>query len=222
MQGIPIACAIPHPLFPQFQHHHHHHLQMGVPGGGSDNNMTPQYIGVRPPIMHPFHLVLEQYPEVALHGLQLAFLTGEDLKPFCSGSLDDVVELTIAVGQSLSANGSLQQLKRNNSASSSGASSSTCKPQGMTSMTLKTTNMHGVSHTLCEWMREFRGSIRYQEALKSAIESDPDQLARDKLGVCISNHIDFGLQSAGNKSNSHSLISLSVFADIILICDLNI
>ncbi len=85
-------------------------------------------------------------------------------------------------------------------------------------MTLKTTNMHGVSHTLCEWMREFRGSIRYQEALKSAIESDPDQLARDKFGVCISNHIDFGLQSAGNKSNSHSLISLSVFADIFLIC----
>jgi len=83
-------------------------------------------------------------------------------------------------------------------------------------MTLKTTNMHGVSHTLCEWMREFRGSIRYQEALKSAIESDPDQLARDKLGVCISNHIDFGLQSAGNKSNSHSLISLSVFAHTFL------
>ncbi len=103
---------------------------MGVPGGGSDNNMAPQCIGVRPPAMHPFHLVLDQYPEVVLRGLQSAFLTGEDLKPFCSGSLGDVVELTIAVGQSLSANGSLQKLKRNNSASSSGASSSTCKPQG--------------------------------------------------------------------------------------------
>ncbi|CAK9869733.1 unnamed protein product [Sphagnum jensenii] len=227
MQGIPIPCAIPHPLFPQFQHHHHHHLQMGVPGGGSDNNMTPQYIGVRPPIMHPFHLVLDQYPEVALHGLQSAFLTGEDLKLFCSGSLDDVVELTIAVGQSLSAKGSLQQLKRNNSASSSGASSSTCKPQGMTSMTLKTTNMHGVSHTLCEWMREFRGSIRYQEALKSAIESDPDQLARDKLGVCISNHIDFGLQSAGwattsrNVPLSNSKVPPSLFRTIVVVNDGN-
>jgi hypothetical protein len=87
-------------------------------------------------------------------------------------------------------------------------------------MTLKTTNTHGVAHTLCEWMWEYRGSIQHLEALNSARESDPDQLARDKLGVCISNHIDFGLQSAGNKSNSHSLISLSVFADIFLICAL--
>ena len=64
------------------------------------------------------------------------------------------------------------------------------------------TAKQGYAQTLSGWMKDFPGSSEHNAALEKAIQSGPEDLARQKQDIWISDHIDFGLKHAGKTSFS--------------------
>ncbi|BBN09990.1 hypothetical protein MPTK1_5g00070 [Marchantia polymorpha subsp. ruderalis] len=167
----------------------------------------------RPP--SEYHRYLCQFSEMKLKAMQDAFLAGHDLLPFLEGKsfsythptpanyeefYNSTVPLTTAVSWSLAApealhfgkvKNTIRTSTENSTVSESWESARRPPPGPLDSV------IQGEFCSLSGWMKDWKGSSQHLRAIKMAISGSQEELGRDKFGVRIIGHADFGLKRVG-------------------------
>ncbi|KAL3699909.1 hypothetical protein R1sor_017931 [Riccia sorocarpa] len=153
-----------------------------------------------------------QFSEKKLKALQEAFLAGQDLLPYLEGKVfsyldprkltyqeffTTVVPLTTAVCWSLAAP---DALKRGNGKSSAKSPSKKNRPVESWEAAPRPPAgpldnvVQGEYCALSGWMKDWKGSDEQLSEIKTVIAGAQEELGRDKFGVKIIGHADFGLK----------------------------